>query len=64
MGELDLGGPGARKAAPMSSRAIINPRGIAPLESPLPEQMMSGQALNAWAANIAPVRPKPVMTSS
>ena len=36
----------------MSSRAIIDPRGMIPLERPLPAQMMSGQASKAWAANM------------
>ena len=40
-------------------KMLLN-RWIIPLESPLPAQMMSGVASNVWAANIRPVRAKPV----
>ena len=48
----------------MSSRAIMAPSGITPLEMPLPVQMMSGVTPNVCAANIVPVLANPVITSS
>ena len=40
------------------------PAGITPVASPLPPQMMSGVTPYVWAANMSPVLPKPVSTSS
>src|SRR3981081_4576388 len=40
------------------------PIGTQPLVSPLASVIRSGVTPNSWAANGAPVRPKPVITSS
>ena len=55
---------GPRRPRAMSSRAIIAPIGITPLDRPLPQQMMSGVTPKVCAANMEPVLPNPVMTSS
>ncbi len=43
---------------------MIAPLGITAPDSPLPEHRMSGTTPKVWAANMSPVLPKPVSTSS
>ncbi|MNF13230.1 hypothetical protein D3C80_2149900 [compost metagenome] len=43
---------------------ITPPMGTAPLVMPLAQQIRSGVTPKAWAANGAPTRAKPVITSS
>ena len=52
------------KASAMGLRRMAPPMGIYPLVRPLATVMMSGVMPQCSQANILPVRPKPVMTSS
>ena len=48
----------------MPRPAAIAPIGTTPEDMPLPQQMTSGVTPKVWAANMLPVLPNPVITSS